>query len=104
MACWPQLHAIDAFKCDVVLVLDSERLYAEMSDHYRRAASTIEVPLRGMAPPPGGSRGGARNRELRPGRAQVVRLSKSGGVVLRDSKARRDARGRMIRRFGRHLR
>jgi hypothetical protein len=51
MACWPQLHAIDAFKCDVVLVLDSERLYAEMSDHYRRAASTIEVPLRGMAPP-----------------------------------------------------
>ena len=39
----PQLHAIDAFHCDVVLVLDSERLYAELSEHYRRAASPIEV-------------------------------------------------------------
>jgi polyribonucleotide 5'-hydroxyl-kinase len=61
------LHAIRAFKIDVVLVLDNERLFSDLK------STSFGVPV------------------------ECIKLRKSGGVVARDSDTRRADRQRAVR-------
>mmetsp|Transcript_40225 Transcript_40225/g.89282 ORF Transcript_40225/g.89282 Transcript_40225/m.89282 type:complete len:430 (+) Transcript_40225:36-1325(+) len=66
-----QLHAMSSFKADVVLVMELDRLYTQVS-----------TELKGRNPP-----------------VSVVKLNKSGGVVKRERDERRTARDARIREY-----
>ncbi len=63
------LHAIRAFKIDVVLVIDNERLFSDLK------SASFGQPV------------------------ECIKLRKSGGVVVRDSETRRADRQRSVRDY-----
>ncbi|KAL6754165.1 Pre-mRNA cleavage complex II protein Clp1-domain-containing protein [Haematococcus lacustris] len=65
-----QLHAIQAFQADVVVVLEQDRLYSQLSQEFKGRPSV-----------------------------QVYKLDKSGGCVKRERDERRLARDRRVREY-----
>jgi polyribonucleotide 5'-hydroxyl-kinase len=65
------LHSINTLQADIVLVIDHERLYSDLTQNYK--ASTPNV--------------------------KVIKLAKSGGVVTRDPQYRRKSRTHRIKEY-----
>eukprot|EP00985_Skeletonema_marinoi_P004638 scaffold2012_cov128-Skeletonema_marinoi.AAC.4 len=84
------LHAIDAFRINVVVVLGHDRLYSMLGTHFKKQAqqqqqqnedtSTTEVVKMTKQP-------------------KLIKLPRSGGVVSRDAAFRRALRSQCIKRY-----
>ncbi|KAL3821869.1 hypothetical protein ACHAXA_002861 [Cyclostephanos tholiformis] len=79
------LHAIDAFRINVVLVLGHDRLYSMLGTHIKK---TFEEEDSSSAP--------SSSKRRRP---KLIKLPRSGGVSERDPSFRRSSRSRCIRRY-----
>ena len=75
------LHAIDALRINVVLVLGHDRLYSMLGKEFKQKAQQMEE---GSAP-----------RTV----PKLIKLPRSGGVVSRDAAFRRASRSSCIRRY-----
>ena len=80
------LHAIDAFRINVVLVLGHDRLYSMLGTHIKKAFKNEEEIVSVPSP----------SKRVRP---KLIKLPRSGGVSERDPSFRRSSRSRCIRRY-----
>ncbi|KNC75276.1 hypothetical protein SARC_12195 [Sphaeroforma arctica JP610] len=105
-------HMVTALKVDVILVLDHERLYSELSrwaakeneKHAQAVEQLVEKEQADRlkdAPAPGTEDAGARDKDYfdKYYNIELVRLSKSGGVVTRPEPYRHDERSAQIRQY-----
>jgi polyribonucleotide 5'-hydroxyl-kinase len=83
------LHAIDALRADSVVAIDNEQLHQDLTRRFSVSSDSASSGVGG-----GGVGGGGGG----PG-VSVLKLSKSGGVVPRNSAFRRTARTNRIREY-----
>jgi len=74
------VHAIDSFRIDVVLVMGHDRLYSMLGTHFAKTASEHKTQDEDPAP-------------------KLIKMTRSGGVVARDSAFRRATRAQSIKRY-----
>lgn len=84
------LHAIDAFRINVVLVLGHDRLYSMLGTHFKKQAQQQQPQNEDRATTEVG-------KVLK--QPKLIKLPRSGGVVSRDAAFRRALRSQSIKRY-----
>uniref|UniRef100_A0A7S4HRL3 Protein CLP1 homolog n=1 Tax=Odontella aurita TaxID=265563 RepID=A0A7S4HRL3_9STRA len=84
------LHAADALRVNVVLVMGHDRLYSMLTTHFRKRAEEEKSAIGEDLP-------AAVTKKK--GQPKVIKLPRSGGVVSRDAAFRRACRSQSIRRY-----
>jgi polyribonucleotide 5'-hydroxyl-kinase len=86
------LHAMDAFKINVILVVGHDRLYSMLGTMLKKRAKAEEARLESMT----------ENETMNAKKAvipKLIKLPRSGGVVSRDAAFRRILRSQSIHRY-----
>ena len=77
------LHAVSAFRVNVILVMGHDRLYSMLQTHYQKIKTGDETS----------------STTTNPASPKVIKLPRSGGVVSRDGSFRRVSRSLCIKRY-----
>ena len=90
------IHAIDALRINVVLVMGHDRLYAMLGSHLKKKAAEDEVVMKESMEVDGQAMTAGGKRIVVP---KLIKLPRSGGVVSRDAAFRRQSRSQSIKRY-----
>jgi len=95
------LHAAEAFRVNVILVVGHDRLYSLLTTHHRKKAERELAEEEAMSDPAADPSEDpkARDKKLKARQPKIIKLPRSGGVVSRDAPFRRDCRRQSIRRY-----
>ena len=80
------LHAAEALRVNVILVMGHDRLYSMMNTHFTKLQQNNQTEADGT-------------NDLKTKTPKVIKLPRSGGVVSRDSTFRRISRSLCIKRY-----
>jgi len=98
------LHAAEALRCNVILVVGHDRLYSMLNTYFTKKAAEKDTEGDDSAMSmedtnDGGGGGGVRKKEKGKIKPKVIKLPRSGGVVSRDVTFRRMSRSQCIKRY-----